>query len=89
MKNTFFNRFDDFHAGRFLQRCLQESGFDEAWLAQHTESDVEAIEVLFTKPNMDAELFVSMGMPMGAAFWEPLHASIFHGEKVSEEEKVV
>ena len=77
MPKGFFNRFDDFHAGRFLQGCLQESGFDEAWLAQHTDSDVEAIEVLLTRRNMDAELFVRLGMPIGAVFWNRLHELLF------------
>ena len=77
MPKGFFNRFDDFHAGHFLQGCLQESGFDEAWLAQHTDSDVEAIEVLLTRRNMDAELFVRLGMPIGAVFWNRLHELLF------------
>ena len=83
MPQGFFNRFDDFHAGRFLQGCLQESGFDEAWLAQHTDSDVEAIEVLLTRRNMDAELFVRLGMPIGAAFWDRVHEAIFGPQTVN------
>ena len=72
------NRHEDFHAGRFLQACLQASGHDREWLAEYTDSDVEAIETLFAMVNMDAELFVKIGCPMGAAFFEPLHERIFH-----------
>ena len=78
MKTGFFHRTDDtFHAGRFLQQCLQDSGFDVGWLARNTNSDIEAVEMLLAQPEMDAELFVRMGMPLGAAFFDPLHEMIF------------
>ena len=77
MKDNLNNRFEAFHAGRFLQECLQECGFSVEWLAQHTGRDVEAIEDLFAKSNMDAELFVRMGMPMGDAFFNRVHEEIF------------
>lgn len=72
------NRFTNFHAGRFLQECLQRSGFSIEWLAEKTDSDVAAIEVLFTQPHLDAELFVRLGRPMGEAFFGPLHEMVFH-----------
>ena len=78
MSEKTYNRFIDFHAGHFLQECLQGSGFNVEWLAEKTDSDVAALEMLFTQPNMDAELFVRMGRPMGEAFFNPLHEMIFH-----------
>lgn len=78
MSNRSYNRFTNFHAGRFLQECLQRSGFSIDWLAEKTESDVAALEMLFSQHNMAAELFVRMGQPMGEAFFEPLHEVIFH-----------
>lgn len=41
MKNS--NRNEEFHAGRFLQESLQRSGFGIEWLAETTDSDVEAL----------------------------------------------
>ena len=76
-KDSFFYKFGDFHAGRFLQETLELSGHDIEWLACHTDSDVEALEVLFTKPNMDAERFVAIGRPMGAMFFDRLHEVMF------------
>ena len=74
MKN---NRFEDFHAGHFLQESLQRSGFSIEWLAEKTGNDVETLERLFAQPNMDAELFVSIGRHMGKAFFGPLDVAIF------------
>ena len=71
------NRFSEFHAGRFLQQCLQASGHDVEWLARKTDSDIEAVETLFEMVNMDAELFVKMGKPMGDAFFDRVHKEIF------------
>lgn len=71
------NRFGEFHAGRFLQQCLQASGHDVEWLARKTDSDIEAVETLFEMVNMDAELFVKMGKPMGDAFFDRVHKEIF------------
>ena len=65
MKNTTANCFSPFHAGHFLQQCLLESGHDVEWLARNTKSEMEAIEKLFVMSNMDAELFVRIGYPMG------------------------
>ena len=78
MSEKTYNRFIDFHAGHFLQECLRRSGFNVEWLAEKTDSDVAALEMLFTQPNMAAELFVRMGRPMGEAFFAPLHEMIFH-----------
>lgn len=75
MKNS--NRNEEFHAGRFLQESLQRSGFGIEWLAEKTDSDVEALEMLFTQPNMDSELFVKIGRPLGKAFFGFLEVTIF------------
>ncbi len=83
MPKGFFNRFEAFHAGRFLQGCLQESGFDEAWLADKTGKSEAELHELFAMPNMDAELFVRMGMPIGAAFWDRVHEAIFGPQTVN------
>lgn len=53
MKDTIRNRFEEFHAGRFLQESLQESGH-VAWLAAKTGRTVPEIDALFAMPNMDA-----------------------------------
>lgn len=81
MPEKTYNRFTNFHAGHFLQECLQRSGFSIEWLAEKTESDVAAIEVLFTQPHLDAELLVRMGIPMGEAFFSRVHEEIFGAEK--------
>lgn len=75
-----FHRLSDFHAGHFLQECLRRSGFNVEWLASKTDRNVAQIEALFAQPNLDAELFVKIGMPMGNSFFDPLHEIIFHPE---------
>ncbi len=77
MKKDTNNPSNDFHAGRFLQQCLQASGHSVEWLARTTDSDIEAVETLFEMVNMDAELFVRTGMPMGAFFFNRVHKEIF------------
>ena len=77
MKKHTNNRFSAFHAGHFLQQCLQASGHSMEWLARTTDSDIEAVETLFEMVNMDAELFVRMGMPMGNDFYDRVHKEIF------------
>lgn len=77
MKKHTNNRFSAFHAGRFLQESLQESGHDVAWLAAKTGRTVPEIEALLALPNMDAELFVRMGYPMGPFFFDRVHKEIF------------
>ena len=80
MKKGFFHRASEgFHAGRFLQESLRRSGFGIEWLADKTNTDVAALEMLFTQAEMDAELFVSIGRPMGVVFFESLDAAVFHG----------
>ena len=75
------NRHEDFHAGRFLQACLQASGHDREWLATQTGREAAEITSLLALPNMDAELFVRLGRPMGTAFFSRVHEEIFGAEK--------
>ena len=75
MKNS--NRNEEFHAGRFLLESLQRSGFGIEWLAEKTDKDEETLERLFAQPNMDAELFVSVGRHLGEAFFGPLDVASF------------
>ena len=74
MKN---NRFDTFHAGRFLREELTLSGHDTAWLAERTGMSTAELERLFALPNMDAMLFMRTGHPLGNHFLDHLHAIIF------------
>lgn len=74
MKN---NRFEDFHAGHFLQESLQRSGFSIEWLAEKMGYSVETMEKLFVQPNIDTELFVDIGRPMGEAFFGSLDVTVF------------
>lgn len=84
MKRSFFDDFGDFHAGRFLEECLRCSGFDVKWLADKTNRDENALKELFAMPNMDAELFIKIGRPMGAAFFDRVHEVIFHQRSQNE-----
>ena len=84
MENT-GNRFVNFHTGRFLRDCLQSSGFSIKWLASHIDMDMATLERLLAEPNIDAELFVTIGRPMGKSFFNPLHDIIFHGDKGDKE----
>ena len=77
MKKHTNSRFSAFHAGRFLQESLQESGHGVAWLAAKTGRTVPEIDALFAMPNMDAELFVRIGYPMGSFFFDRVHEAIF------------
>ena len=70
-------RFSDFHAGRFLEECLRTAGFDIEWLARKTNKLEEELRQLFTLSNMDAELFVRIGYPLGDAFFVRVHEEIF------------
>ena len=72
---------EDFHAGHFLRDLLQEAGHDVAWLAARTDSDTEALESLLEQPNMDAELFVRLGMPMEPLFMRRVEEMIFGKDK--------
>lgn len=84
MKKNFFNPFNDFHAGRFLEECLRNSGFDIQWLADKTNYNEEELRQLFNQSNMDAELFVKIGRPMGAVFFDRIHEEIFRDHKKNE-----
>jgi len=77
MKKGTNNLSNTFHAGHLLQQCLQASGHSMEWLARTTDSDIEAVETLFEMVNMDAGLFVRMGMPMGNDFYDRVHKEIF------------
>ena len=71
------NRFEEFHAGLFLRNVLQEEGHDLAWLAARTRVPVEILDCILTQPNMDAELFVRLGMPMQPLFMQRVDEAIF------------
>lgn len=71
------NRFDDFHAGHFLRDLLQEEGHDVPWLALHTGRDAAMLESLLEQPNMDAELFVRIGLPLQPLFMQRVDEVIF------------
>ena len=77
---------DDFHAGNFLRDILREEGHDLAWLAASTRVPVEILDCILTQPNMDAELFVRLGLPMEPLFMQRVDEMIFgkrHLEPVS------
>lgn len=71
------NRFDDFHAGNFLCDVLQEEGHDLAWLAASTKVPVEILDCILSQSNMDAELFVRLGMPLQPLFMQRVEEMIF------------
>ena len=71
------NRFDDFHAGNFLRDVLQEEGHDLAWLAASTKVPVEILDCILSQSNMDAKLFVSLGLPLQPLFMQRVDESIF------------
>ncbi len=67
----------DFHAGHFLRQLLQEQGHDVPWLAARTDSDTDALDLLLEQADMDAKLFVSLGLPLQPLFMQRVHESIF------------
>ena len=67
----------DFHAGHFLCNILQEEGHDVSWLADRLHMPAEILDCILTQPNMDAELFVRIGMPLQPLFMQRVHESIF------------
>ena len=79
------DHFGNFHAGHFLEECLRCSGFDITWLASKSGMEEDALVQLFAQSNMDAKLFVKIGRPMGAAFFDRLDEDIFHGKKVQND----
>ena len=74
------NRFEEFHAGNFLRDVLQEEGHDLAWLAASTRVPIEILDCILSQSNMDAELFVRLGMPLEPLFTQRVDEMIF-GEK--------
>ena len=78
-----FNRFSTFHAGHFLRELLQEQGHDVAWLAAHTGKEVAWLEHLLEQPNMDAELFVRIGLPLQPLFMRRVDEVIFGKDAVA------
>lgn len=76
-KKDLYRDFGDFHAGRFLRDVLQEEGHDTAWLADRLSIPPEILSCILTQPNMDAELFVRLGLPMGQLFMQRVHEMIF------------
>lgn len=71
------NRNREFHAGRFLQESLRRSGFGIEWIAEKMGYSVETMEKIFAQPDIDAELFVDIGRPLGEAFFGSLDVTIF------------
>ena len=71
------DRYKDFHAGHFLRELLLEEGHDVSWLADRTDSDMEALESLLEQSNMDAELFVRIGLPLQPLFMQRVDEMIF------------
>lgn len=72
-----FDAIDDFHAGHFLRDLLQEEGHDVSWLALHTGRDAAMLESLLEQPNMDAELFVRIGLPLQPLFMQRVDEALF------------
>lgn len=67
----------DFHAGQFLRELLQEQGHDVPWLAARTDSDTDALDLLLEQADMDAKLFVSLGLPLQPLFLQRVDEMIF------------
>ena len=67
----------DFHAGNFLRGIMQEEGHDLAWLAASLHMPTEILSCILTQPNMDAELFVRLGMPMQPLFMQRVEEAMF------------
>ena len=72
-----FDAINGFHAGHFLRSLLQEQGHDVPWLAERTNSDTEALDLLLEQSNMDAELFVRIGLPLQPLFMQRVDEAIF------------
>ena len=71
-----------FHAGSLLRSIMQETGHDVPWLAERTGRDIAWLEHLLEQPNMDAELFVRMGMPMEPLFMQRVEEVMFGRQPV-------
>lgn len=86
MKNTCV-RHDigsDFHAGHFLRDLLHEQGHDVVWLAEHTGCSMPFVATLLEQPNMEADLFVRMGMSMEPLFFQRVDEMVFGGKRVKQ-----
>ena len=68
---------DDFHAGWFLRKTLDVSGHDVLWLAARVGMVQAELEALLAQPNMDAELFVRLGLSMEPLFMQRVDEMIF------------
>ena len=75
--NQGISRYSDFLNGDFLRQLLQEEGHDVSWLALHTGRDVAILESLLDQPNMDAELFVRIGLPLQPLFMQRVEEAMF------------
>ena len=75
--NQGISRYSVFLNGDFLRQLLQEEGHDVSWLARCTNSDTEALDLLLEQPNMDAELFVRIGLPLQPLFMQRVDEAIF------------
>ena len=75
--NQYVGGFSDFHAGHFLRQLLQEQGHDVPWLAERTDSDADALDLLLEQADMDAKLFVSLGLPRQPLFMQRVDEVIF------------
>ena len=73
---------DDFHAGWFLRETLDGIGHDGLWLAARLGLAQAELEALLAQPNMDAELFVRIGLPMEPLFLKRVKEMIFGGSPV-------
>lgn len=76
-KKDLYRDFGDFHAGRFLCDVLQEEGHDKAWLADRLNIPLDIFKCILEQPNMDAELFVRIGMPLEPLFLQRVDEVIF------------
>lgn len=75
--NNELGRYGDFHAGRFLRKLLLEQGHDVSWLATCTGEEAAWLEHLLEQPNMDAELFVRIGLPLQPLFMQRVEEAMF------------
>ena len=81
--NQGISRYSVFLNGDFLRQLLQEESHDVSWLALHTGRDVAILESLLEQPNMDAELFVRIGLPLQPLFMQRVDEAIFGKDVVS------
>ena len=68
---------DNFHAGHFLHELLIDSGHDIKWLSSRMNMNANTLSELLEMPNMDAELFVRVGLNMKPLFDERIHEMVF------------